>query len=310
MDQFGNLLSAMRLSGGVILDVELRGEWSIASEFPPDVCAEYFPVRGSLVSYHYVREGSFWADAGNGSHIGISAGCILFFPRNHRHRLFNAEVPTVLASDYALPAPEGPPVIRFGDGGEAVKLYCGFMSAGSPDTPLLDRLPSMMVIRPDDVRREWMDASMRVASEEMSPTLVAKIAEIMFAETLRHFFKADVQGQRLVQGLSDPCLARALDFIHQHYAEDIDVDRIARAAGMSKTVLGERFSAMLGEPPIRYCSRLRLRRAADLLEQGESCAEAAHASGFSSEASFTRAFKREYGKPPAAWRRSFATETG
>ena len=72
---------------------------------------------------------------------------------------------------------------------------------------------------------------------------------------------------------------------------------------MSRTVLGERFAAVMGEPPIRYCTRYRMRQATDMLERGVSTDEVAHTVGFSSAAAFTRAFKREYGEPPAAWRR-------
>ena len=66
----------------------------------------------------------------------------------------------------------------------------------------------------------------------------------------------------------------------------------------------ERFVEFLGEPPIRYSARYRMRKAADLLETGATADEAAYAVGFSSAASFTRAFKREYGEPPATWARN------
>jgi len=64
----------------------------------------------------------------------------------------------------------------------------------------------------------------------------------------------------------------------------------------------------MGEPPIRYCARYRMRQAADFLERGSTTDEAAHAVGFSSAAAFSRAFKREYGEPPASWARNVRGE--
>lgn len=59
-----------------------------------------------------------------------------------------------------------------------------------------------------------------------------------------------------------------------------------------------------GEPPMRYCAKWRMRMAANMLRDGKAnTANIAYAVGFNSEAAFNRAFKREFGEPPAAWRR-------
>src|SRR5919202_803345 len=90
-----DVLATMRLAGGVILDGELRGEWAIHSSFPEPVCNQFFPVRGSLISYHYVREGELSARAGNAEARRIGAGSILLFPQNKDHQLFTADLPPV-----------------------------------------------------------------------------------------------------------------------------------------------------------------------------------------------------------------------
>ena len=102
---------------------------------------------------------------------------------------------------------------------------------------------------------------------------------------------------------------KALSIIHSRYAEDLDVEGLAREAGVSRTVLGERFAELLGEPPMRYCARWRMRIAANMLRDGkQNTANIAYAVGFNSEAAFNRAFKREYGEPPATWRRRIEAE--
>jgi AraC-like DNA-binding protein len=60
---------------------------------------------------------------------------------------------------------------------------------------------------------------------------------------------------------------------------------------------------------MRYCARWRMRIAQNLLrETDENTASIAYAVGFTSEAAFNRAFKREFGEPPASWRRSVEEE--
>ncbi|QNP43341.1 helix-turn-helix transcriptional regulator [Sphingomonas daechungensis] len=92
--------------------------------------------------------------------------------------------------------------------------------------------------------------------------------------------------------------------IHSRYAEELDIETLAREAGVSRTKLGELFAELIGEPPMRYCGRWRMRVAANMLRDGkQNASNVAYSVGFNSEAAFTRAFKREYGEPPATWRR-------
>lgn len=72
-------------------------------------------------------------------------------------------------------------------------------------------------------------------------------------------------------------------------------------AGVSKTVLGNRFPALLDESPMQYCARWRMHVAADMQrnDRQQACG-VAYSVGFSSEA----AFNREFGLSPAAWKRS------
>ena len=102
----------------------------------------------------------------------------------------------------------------------------------------------------------------------------------------------------------DPAVSRALQLIHTRFAERLDIGTIARDAGVSRTALGVRFGRSVGEPPMHYCGRWRLRQAAIMLRDCDRKAEdVAHAVGFGSHEAFSRAFRRSYGLAPAAWRR-------
>lgn len=103
----------------------------------------------------------------------------------------------------------------------------------------------------------------------------------------------------------DQAVCRALALIHRDYAGPLDVGRLSKEAGLSRSALGGRFVRLLGEPPMRYCTRWRLKMAAEMLmKENASAGAVAFAVGFNSEAAFNRAFKREFGRPPASWRRN------
>ena len=103
---------------------------------------------------------------------------------------------------------------------------------------------------------------------------------------------------------SDPAVSRALTVIHSRFADRLDIKIIAREAGLSRTVLGERFGRAIGMPPMHYCGRWRLRQAAIMLRDSDRKArDVAYVVGFGSEAAFSRAFSRAYGLAPAMWRR-------
>lgn len=103
---------------------------------------------------------------------------------------------------------------------------------------------------------------------------------------------------------TDPAVSCALNLIHTRYSDPLDIGILAREAGLSRTVLGERFGRVIGEPPMHYCTRWRLRQAAIMLRDcNRRAGDVAFAVGFGSAEAFSRAFKRVYGKPPATWRR-------
>ena len=78
---------------------------------------------------------------------------------------------------------------------------------------------------------------------------------------------------------------------------------LAREAGTSRSVLSERFSALVGQPPIDYLAHYRIARAAERLRLSDDCiAAVACDSGYESEAAFHRAFKRIMGVAPGRWR--------
>jgi AraC-like DNA-binding protein len=107
----------------------------------------------------------------------------------------------------------------------------------------------------------------------------------------------------LLAALADPIAGRALKLIHAAPARRWTTDSLAREAGSSRTVLGERFHALIGKPPIEYLIGWRIQLAADRLRHGrDGIARIAGDIGYESEAAFNRAFKRVTGMSPGKWR--------
>jgi len=148
MDVLNDLLAALRLSGGVVVDAEMHGDWCLISQFDREHCAAYFPVPGELIAYHYVRSGRVWAEVDGEPVVEAGPGSVLLLPRNDRHKLYSgAGAIPVDSNDLLTPAGEGQPAqIRIDGPGPAVRLYCGFLGNSAARHPLLDALPRLMVI--------------------------------------------------------------------------------------------------------------------------------------------------------------------
>jgi transcriptional regulator GlxA family with amidase domain len=123
----------------------------------------------------------------------------------------------------------------------------------------------------DDAHGDWVETSMRLLNEAAhSPELVARVAELFFAEAIRRYMDRLPRGERSwLAGLKEPAVAKALAIIHSRYAEELEVEELAREAGVSRSKLGELFAELIGEPPMRYCARWRMRVAANMLRDGK-----------------------------------------
>ncbi len=101
-------------------------------------------------------------------------------------------------------------------------------------------------------------------------------------------------------------LLRAKDLADARYAEPLDVEDLARAAGLSRAHFSREFRRTFGESPHAYLLTRRLERAAALLRNTDnSVAEICLAVGLQSIGSFTTSFTRTYGRSPMAYRASF-----
>ena len=313
MDVLDEILSSLRLTGGVVIDGEFSGDFCVLAQFTPQHFAPFFAVPETLISYHYVRSGHMIVEIDDMPPQSIDAGTIAILPRNDPHKLASRPgLPNADAKEILWTTDEGVHHVAAGTDGPKNQIWCGFLgTAKSSAHPLLDALPPLLTLDVSGGEAQWLESSLRfLAEQNPGPETVAKLAELFLAQAIREYLdKLPLSSKGWLRGLADPAVSKVLSIIHTRYAEELDVEGLAREAGVSRTVLGERFAELLGEPPMRYCAGWRMRVAANMLRDGkQNTANVAYSVGFNSEAAFNRAFKREFGEPPATWRRRLDAE--
>jgi AraC-like DNA-binding protein len=320
-DALSDVLRAVRLSGGVFLDAEFSAPWCVAAQVGPEDCRAFGVEPERLIATHYVLEGTLRLAVEGEPPVELGAGDLVLLVRNDAHRLgSDLSLTPVPADDLIVPPGESAlATIRYGGGGARTRIVCGFLAGELPDNPLFASLPRVFTLRAGQGKtRDWIESSFRFAAAELaagrpgSDTALAKLSELLFVEAVRACIAAlppDRTGW--LAGLRDPHVGRALALLHGRVAHAWTVDELARQVGLSRSALGERFAALLGEPPMRYLARWRMQLASlRLRESHASLAEIAAEVGYDSEAAFNRAFKRELGVPPATWRRRRVAAAG
>lgn len=308
MDVMSDILSSMRLSGAVVFDAELVAPFCIVSHYGPEDCARFFPVPAHLVPYHYVTEGRMWVRIGDEAPVLVEAGDLVLLARNDRHLLFSEEGLQPQEIEEVTMYDAGPVCVRQAGEGARTRMYCGYLGSTSAEPALMQNLPSLMKVRMGDgARQAWTASSLQLAAGELQhePDTVARMTELLFGEAVRRYVEELPEGEgSWLAGLRDPAIGKALRLIHDRYAEPWDVNSLAREVGMSRSAFAERFTTLIGESPMRYFAKWRMKIAANMLRDGrKTSGVVAFDIGFGSEAAFVRAFRREYGEPPAAWRR-------
>ena len=310
-------LRMVHLSSAIFLRGEFTAPWSLVSLGPREYSAVLCPEAERMVLFHVVLEGRCTVQMDSGEEAVLGPGEAVVVPYCDRHRMGHPGLTRpVPFGTLVPPLPwRAPPVVQHGGGGEPTRILCGYLNCSDLlFQPLLKALPRLIHVKPSTPSgADWLRATARYALEETTrwSGIRARLPELLFVECMRQYVAA-LPGERTgwLAALRDPVVGGALALLHASPADDWTVARLARAAGVSRTVLGERFAALLGQPPMRYLLQWRLQLAAHLLRTtAETLPEIAARVGYESDAAFSRAFKRSVGEPPAAWRTK-SRETG
>ena len=319
MDALSDVLKSVRLEGAVYINAEFTAPWCIRGECGLPSVRERLAGAEHVAFFHFLVEGACKVRlADGGDTLEAAAGDLVLFPQEGRHlmgtdlQLAPMESEAVAAAN---PARDAELVhLRHGGGGAATRFVCGYLACSrSVCRPLLEALPRALRIPIGDgpaaaLLRELLRAGVQEssASRPGASSMLAKLSELMFVEAMRRYLeKLPPEGKGWLAAVRDAHVGRALARLHADPGRAWTVDELSREAALSRSALAERFTALVGEPPIQYLIRWRLALAAQALRSGgDALARIAERSGYESEAAFSRAFKREFGMPPAAWRKA------
>jgi len=315
LDALSDVLSVLRLTGGVFLDAEFSEPWSVYSRVSPGDIGTQATVPDHMVAYHYVVSGSMLVELPGQAPVPVEAGSVVLLPRNDPHVLTSAAGLMPVDPEHLVePDAEGGLArLRYGGGGPATHIVCGFAGVEARDHPLLASLPRTLVLNLDGKpAHAWIATSFRYAAGQISAVsagssiALTKLSELMFVEAVRHYLDELPEERRgWLAGLRDPVIGRALALVHAQLGRAWTAESLADAVHLSRSAFAERFSLLIGMPPMAYLAQWRMQVAAQRLRDSrQGIAQVALEVGYASEAAFARAFKRALGCTPAVWRRS------
>lgn len=152
----------------------------------------------------------------------------------------------------------------------------------------------------------WLHPTLRMLSEEAlavqpgSDAVISRLCDIVVMQSIRAWIHGTEAAQvGWLKALKDPNIGRVIADIHANPAKDRSVSSLAAEAGLSRSAFAARFTDLVGEPAMHYVTLCRMHHATELLKTGHiSVADVAAQSGYASEASFNRAYKRVIGLTP------------
>jgi AraC-like DNA-binding protein len=314
VDALSETLRVVRLVGAIFIQARFTAPWCYQSPSADTVAPILEPTADRVVIFHLITEGECFVELGSEPPVRLVAGDVVVFPQGDAHRMNSQPgLPPAQGGRLADMLTRRPRQLNYGGGGATTRLVCGYLACDERLARLLlAGLPPVLRV---NVRGSnagiWLESSLRYAlAEARSPRpggagVLAKLSEVLFIEVLRLYMNEQSEGRTgWLAGLNDRIVGAALNALHKGPAEAWTLESLARAAGTSRSVLAERFQHLVGSSPMQYLTQWRMVLAANLLCRSDApLARIAEDVGYQTDAAFSRAFRREYGTPPAAWRR-------
>jgi AraC-like DNA-binding protein len=315
-DTLSEVLRAVRLTGAVFFKIEASSPWVAEAAPAAELGPHIMPGVEHVIEYHVVAAGSCWGGIVGEAPVKLEQGDVIVFPQGDPHVMSSApgmRAPVNMelmerARHSRLPIA----ITKDGDGPVCLNLICGFLGCDArPFNPLLSALPRVIHLPRENSGGGVIESFVNLALAEStasrpgSESVLARLSELLFIEVVRRYLATlPPENVGWLAGLRDEGVGRALTLMHARPTHDWSLDELAREAGMSRSVLAERFAHFVGVPPMQYLAQWRMQLAASLLTgTSMSLAEIADQVGYGSETALSRAYKRWVGVAPADFRR-------
>lgn len=315
MDALAEMLRAIRVDSAIYLHGLFSEPWCMATPEMKELAPIFQSPSQHIIIYHFLCEGRAYCAVEEDEPVALSEGEIVVLPHGNRHKMGGGVCATPVDAAAALPGvlAKGLELITMGGGGPPAKFICGYLACDPQLSPaFLGGLPPLIRLNiRDDASGQWLENSLRFSVSQAAARtpgtteMLSKLSEVFFAEVIRRYQRELPPDQKgWLAGARDPGVGKALTLLHHRSTHAWTIAELAREVGLSRTVLAERFRRFIGESPMGYLMRWRLRLGARaLVSTNSSVGQIAFDVGYESEAAFNRAFKREYGVPPARYRR-------
>lgn len=300
-DLISDVLRSVRLEGTMYFEARMTGSWG------------FHITESQNSSFHYLTQGSAWISMPDGSWSELRPGDTVVLPHGEAHTLSDRPDPSFGIEGTALfEKMDDSGIVRLCDGSAApeTRIICGHFSTDrTMNHPLLSSLPPV-VRSVGNKSTAWSNlAELTVArSKDLSPgsrALTDRLAEVLLIEVITSL---DKQDSGFLSCLEDPMLTATLQAIHDYPERDWNLDSLARHVSVSRSTLSHRFVSQMSESPIRYLTRWRMHIAASYLrDTALSVEQIAQRVGYQTPFSLSKAFTREFGLAPSAYRDSPVT---
>jgi AraC-like DNA-binding protein len=304
MEPIAEILRDLRLEHANYARSELSAPWGIG----------FTRQEGSCL--HFIVSGHCWLRVENDC-TELRAGDLVLLPHGDEHLLCDSLTSPVtpLADIPRMAIGEHTSFLQFGGRGAPSLLVCGCVRFTGPVShPLLALLPRMLLLRfPDrEPTATSLSSTLSLLSVEASSDragsalIMTRLADLLVLQAIRAWLEQNPAHEGgWLAALRDPQIGQALALIHSRGDDPWSVESLAREVNLSRSAFSERFTRLVGVSPMRYLTRWRMQLATTWMrEKCLSSSEAAYRLGYSSEAAFSRAFKRHLNVPPGAVRRS------
>jgi AraC-like DNA-binding protein len=301
-DVLTTVLNALQFKGRVFCYGKFTSPWAIRMK------------RKDCAHFHFVERGQGWVELEEtGEQTALMNGDLIILPHGDPHILKDDRKTKSLNIDRLMKCREDY-VLRHGGGGTETSTVCGaFTFEDKIGNPILPLLPELIhVPRQNRETTIWLEEMLRLLAHEAqypregSGSIIGHLTGIIFVQAVRAWIEAQPQGQGGWLGaLRDTQISSALNLMHQHPGKQWTIAKLASEVGMSRSPFATKFTALVGDPPLSYLTKCRMRLAANYLKDGQMrVRDIADLVGYESQASFTNAFKRSFAVSPTAYRES------
>ncbi len=243
----------------------------------------------------------------------LTPGDIVIIPNGMAHRVSDSHRETPQAIDLLAQQKTHPSeTLELGGSGRSSRMISGhFRFNMDMARPLIDALPALLHLQSISNRPPaWLNIGLMFLADEQAQkrpaqqAILNRLVDILFIECLRSYVESIPEGSgNWLLALRDPALSTALSAMHSKPEKNWTVTMLANLAHMSRSGFANRFSDVLGEPPLTYLTRHRMRLASwQLCHSRQPVCRIAEQVGYTSDTAFGQAFKRQNGCSPSQYR--------